>query len=139
MMFHPYAPWFGWYGPPMQYESFYPRSIKHEPDAFDRSACPRKDRFYPKSWLNAAKTHEQPNRTFQFGNLEVLVFPARVGHTGLKKVCHAKQKANANEDLNLNTQDEKSMFANDKKQQQSTDINSDARTGGHELEKELSP
>jgi hypothetical protein len=41
--------------------------------------------------------------------------------------------------LNLNTQDEKPMFANDKKQQQSADINSGARTGGHELEKELSP
>jgi hypothetical protein len=26
MMFHPYAPWFGWYAPPMQYEPFYPRS-----------------------------------------------------------------------------------------------------------------
>jgi hypothetical protein len=50
-----------------------------------------------------------------------------------------KQKANSNKGLNLNTQDEKSMFANDKKQQQSADINSGARTGKHELEKELSP
>jgi hypothetical protein len=30
MMFHPYAPWFGWHAPPMQYEAFYPRSVKHE-------------------------------------------------------------------------------------------------------------
>jgi hypothetical protein len=29
MMFHPYAPWFGWYAPPMQYESFYSRSGEH--------------------------------------------------------------------------------------------------------------
>jgi hypothetical protein len=48
-MFYPYAPWFSWYAPSMQYESFYPRSTKHEPNAFDSSAHPKKDRFYPKS------------------------------------------------------------------------------------------
>jgi hypothetical protein len=31
------------------------------------------------------------------------------------------------------------MFANEKKRHQSADINSGARTGGHELEKELPP
>jgi hypothetical protein len=31
----------------MHYESFYPRSVKHEPNAFDSSAHPRKVRFYP--------------------------------------------------------------------------------------------
>jgi hypothetical protein len=81
MMFYPYAPWFGWYPPSMQYESFYPRSAKHEPNAFDRSASPRKDHLYPKSQLNTAKTQEQPNRIFRFENLEVPVFSARVGHT----------------------------------------------------------
>jgi hypothetical protein len=52
-----------------------------------------------------------------------------------------KHKANSNESLNLNTQDEKLIFANNKKQQQSTNSNSGARTGGggHELEKGLSP
>jgi hypothetical protein len=40
-----------------------------------------------------------------------------------------KQKVNSNEVLNLNTPDEKLMFANDKKQQQSADINSCAWTG----------
>jgi hypothetical protein len=50
-----------------------------------------------------------------------------------------KQKANSNEGLNLNTQYEKMIFANDKKQQTSVDSNSVARTEGHELEKELSP
>jgi hypothetical protein len=74
MMFHHYAPWFGWCAPPMQYESFYPRLAKHEPNAFDRSAHPRKDRFYLKSQLNAGKTQEQPNRTFRFRNPEVPVF-----------------------------------------------------------------
>jgi hypothetical protein len=74
MMFRPYAPWFDWYAPPMQYESFYPRSTKHEPNLFDSPAHPRKDRFYPKSRLNAAKTKEQPNRTVRFGNSEVSVF-----------------------------------------------------------------
>jgi hypothetical protein len=49
MMFHPYALWFGWYAPSMQYESFYPRSAKHESNAFDNSVRPGKDRFYPKS------------------------------------------------------------------------------------------
>jgi hypothetical protein len=39
----------------------------------------------------------------------------------------------------MNTHDEKSMFANDKKQQQLTIINSGARTEGHELGKELPP
>jgi hypothetical protein len=58
MIFHPYAPCFCWYAPPMQYESFYPRSAKHEPNVFDRSTHPRDDRFYPKIWLNAAKTQE---------------------------------------------------------------------------------
>jgi hypothetical protein len=55
MMFHPYAPWFDWYDLLMLYESFYPRSAKHQPNEFDSSALPRKDRFYQKSWLNAAK------------------------------------------------------------------------------------
>jgi hypothetical protein len=114
----------------MQYESFYLRSAKHEPNTFDRSARLRKDHFYLNSRLNTTKIQEQPNRTFQFGNPEVLIFPARVGHIGLKKVYRAKQKANSNEDLNLNTQDEKPIFTNDKKQQQSSDINSGARTGG---------
>jgi hypothetical protein len=41
--------------------------------------------------------------------------------------------------LNLDAHDEKPIFANDKKQQQSVDISSGARTGGHELEKELCP
>jgi hypothetical protein len=81
MMFHHYAPWFGWYAPPVQYKLFYPRSAKHEPNAFHRSAHSRKDRFYPKSRLNAAKTQEQPNRTFWFGNMEVPVFLAQVGYT----------------------------------------------------------
>jgi hypothetical protein len=89
--------------------------------------------------LNAAKTQEQPNRTFRFGNSEVPVFLAHVGHTGLKKVYRVKQKVNSNESLNLNTQGENLIFANDKKQQQSTDSNSGARTGGHKLEKGLSP
>jgi hypothetical protein len=66
MMFHHYAPWFGWYALPMQYESFYPRSTKYEPNAFDSSAHPRKGCFYQKSWLNVANTEEQPNWTFQF-------------------------------------------------------------------------
>jgi phage repressor protein C with HTH and peptisase S24 domain len=34
-----------------------------------------------------------------------------------KKVYRVKQKANSNESLNLNTQDEKPIFADDKKQQ----------------------
>jgi hypothetical protein len=130
MMFHPYAPRFGWYDPSMQYESFYPRSAKHEPNAFDTSARPRKDRFYPKSRLNVAKTQEQLNRTVQFGNPELSIFPARVSHKGLKKVYRVKHKANSNESLNLNTQDEKLIFANNKKQQQSANSNSGARTGG---------
>jgi hypothetical protein len=130
MMFYPYAPWFGWYALPMQYESFYPRSAKHEPNAFDNSAHPRKDRFYPKSQLNAGKTQEQTIRTFWFGNLEVPVFPARDGHIGLKKVYHVKQKANSNEGFNLDAQDEKAKFANDKKQQKLDDSNSGARIGG---------
>jgi hypothetical protein len=50
-----------------------------------------------------------------------------------------KHKANSNESLNLNTQDEKPLFANNEKQQQLTNSNSSARTGGHELEKGLSP
>jgi hypothetical protein len=45
-------------------------------------------------------------------------------------IYRVKQKANLNEGLNLNTHNEKSMFANDKSQQQSTDINLGARTGG---------
>jgi hypothetical protein len=139
MMFHPYDAWFSWYASPMQYESFYPRSTKHEPNAFDRSVHPRKDRFYPKSRLNATKIQEQPNQTFQFGNPEVSVFPARVGHIGLKKAYHVKQKPNSNESLNLNTQGEKSIFANEKKQQQLADSNSCARTREHELEKGLFP
>jgi hypothetical protein len=76
MMFHPYALWFGWYASLMHYESFYPRSAKHEPNAFDSSVHPRKDRFYPKSQLNMAKTQEQTNQTVRFGNLDVPVFPA---------------------------------------------------------------
>jgi hypothetical protein len=74
----------------MQYESFYPRSAKHEPNAFDSSACPRKDFFCPKSRLNAMKTQEKPNQTFRFENPEVPVFPTRVGHTRLKKVYCVK-------------------------------------------------
>jgi hypothetical protein len=101
----------------MQYESFYLRSIKHEPSAFDSLACPKKDRFHPKSRLNTAKTQEQPNRSFQFGNPEVLVFLARFGHTGLEKVYCVKQMANSNEDLNLDAHVEKLIFANVKKQQ----------------------
>jgi hypothetical protein len=58
MMFHHYAPWFDWYALLMQYESFYPRSVKHEPNAFDRSARLRKDRFSIKSRLNVPKTQE---------------------------------------------------------------------------------
>jgi hypothetical protein len=51
-----------------------------------------------------------------------------------------KQKANSNEGLNLDEQDENPIFANDKKQQQSANSNSSARIGGgHELEKGLSP
>jgi hypothetical protein len=41
-----------------------------------------------------------------------------------------KQKANSNEGLNLDAQDKKSIFANDKKQQQSADSNLGARNGG---------
>jgi hypothetical protein len=130
MMFHPYAPWFGWYAPPMQYESFYPRSVKHEPNAFDSLACPRKDRFNPKSRSSTAKTQEQPNRTVRFENPEVPIFLARVGQKGLKRVYRVKQKVNSNESLNLNTHDGKLIFANDKKQQQSANSNSGARTGG---------
>jgi hypothetical protein len=89
--------------------------------------------------MNAAKTQEQPNRTVRFGNTEVLVFPARVGHTGLKKAYRPKQKANLNEGSNLDKHNEKPTFSNDKKQQQSTDGNSGGRTGGHELGKELPP
>jgi hypothetical protein len=129
MMFHHYAPWFGWYASSVQYESFYPRSVKQQPNAFDRSARPRKDRFYPKSRLNSAKTQGQPNRTLQFGNPEVPIFPARVSHTGVKKVYHAKQKVNSNEGSNLDARNEKPIFANEKKQQKSVDSNSDARTG----------
>jgi hypothetical protein len=58
MMFHPYSPWFGWYAPPMQYESFYPRSVMHKSNTFNSLAHSKKDRFYPKSRLNAAKTQE---------------------------------------------------------------------------------
>jgi hypothetical protein len=50
-----------------------------------------------------------------------------------------KQKVNLNESLNLNTQDKKLIFANDKKQQQSANSNSGGRTGGQELEKGLPP
>jgi hypothetical protein len=71
--------------------------------------------------------------------LDSLVLPTQVGHIGLKKVYLVKQKTNSNEGLNLNTQDEKPIFANDKKQQQSADSNLGARTGGHELEKGLFP
>jgi hypothetical protein len=103
---------------------------KHEPNAFYSSARPRKDHFYPKSRLNAAKTQEQPNQTVRFGNSEVPVFLARVGYTGLKNVYCVKQKANSNEGLNLDAHDEKPIFANDKKQQQLADSNSGARAGG---------
>jgi hypothetical protein len=54
-------------------------------------------------------------------------------------VYHVKHKANSTKSLNLNTQDEKPIFANNKKQQQLADSNSSARTRGHELEKGLSP
>jgi hypothetical protein len=49
-----------------------------------------------------------------------------------------KQKANSNESLNLNTHDEKPIFVNDKKQQQSANSNSSGRIRGNELEKGLS-
>jgi hypothetical protein len=39
-------------------------------------------------------------------------------------------EANSNEGSNLDAHDEKSMFANDKKQQESADGNPGARTGG---------
>jgi hypothetical protein len=57
----------------------------------------------------------------------------------LKKVYHVKKKANSNEGLNMNAHDEKPIFANDKRQRQSADSNSGARTMGHELEKGLPP
>jgi hypothetical protein len=88
--------------------------------------------------LNVVKTQEQLNRTVQFENPKVLVFPARVGHKRLKKVYRVKQKTNSNESLNLNTHDEKPIFVNDKKQQQSANSNSGGRIRGHELEKGLS-
>jgi hypothetical protein len=74
-----------------------------------------------------------------FGNPEVPVFPARVGHTSLKKAYRPKQKANSNEGSNLDAQNEKLIFVNDKKQQQWADGNLGAGTRGHELGKELSP
>jgi hypothetical protein len=114
----------------MQYELFYPRLAEHEPNAFYRPAHPRKDLSYPKNQLSAVKTEEQPNRKFQFWDMEVLFSPAQVGHTGLTKVYLVKQKANSNGGLNLNTHDENPMCVNDKKKQQSTDINSGAWTGG---------
>jgi hypothetical protein len=58
IIFHPYGPWFRWYAPPMQYESFYLGSAEQETNAFDRLVRPRKDSFYPKSGLNVAKTKE---------------------------------------------------------------------------------
>jgi hypothetical protein len=70
-----------WYASLMQYESFYPKLTEHEPNIFDSSARPRKNRFYPKNQLSAAKTKEQPNQKFGFGNSEVPIFPARVHHT----------------------------------------------------------
>jgi hypothetical protein len=76
---------------------------------------------------------------FQFRKSDVPIFLARVGHTKLKRVYRVRQKVNSNEGFNLNTPDEKLMCANDKEQQQSAGINSGAKTGGHELEKELSP
>jgi hypothetical protein len=81
----------------------------------------------------------KPRNGLRFGNPEILVFPARVGHKGLKNVYRVKQKANLNESLNLNTQDKKPIFSNDKKQQQSANSNSGGRTEGHELEKDYSP
>jgi hypothetical protein len=68
--------------------------------------------------------------SIQFGNPEVSIFPARVGHTCLKKAYRSEKKANANEGSNLDAQNEKLIFENDKKQQQSADDNSGARTGG---------
>jgi hypothetical protein len=73
MVFHPYAPWFDWYVPPMQYESFYSRSAKYEPNAFDNLTHPKKDRLYPKSRLNVAKTQEQPNQRLRFFQLELTI------------------------------------------------------------------
>jgi hypothetical protein len=49
---------------------------------------------------------------------------------GPKKDYHSKQKVNSNEGSNLDAQNEKLMFANDKKKQQLPDGNSGARTGG---------
>jgi hypothetical protein len=54
MMFQPYSPWFHWYAPLMQDESFYPRSAKNEPNGFDSLAGPRKDHFYQKTPLKLA-------------------------------------------------------------------------------------
>jgi hypothetical protein len=75
----------------MQYESFYPRLVEPELNAFDRSVHPRKDCFYPKNWLSAAKTQEQPNRTFWFENPKVPVFPARVGCMRLNIIVRRKR------------------------------------------------
>jgi hypothetical protein len=103
---------------------------KYETNAFDSLACLIKDCFYPKSWLNAVKTQKLPNWAVQFGKPEVPIFLARVSHTGLKKVYCVKQKANSNEGSNMDTQDEKLMFTNDKKQQKSVNGNLGARTRG---------
>jgi hypothetical protein len=45
-------------------------------------------------------------------------------------IYRVKQKVNSNESLNLNTHDEKLMFANNKKRHQLVDSNSGARTEG---------
>jgi hypothetical protein len=63
------------------------------------------------------KTQEQPNWMVRFGNPEVSVFLARVGHTSLKKAYCPKKKTNSNEGSNLDAQHEKLIFANNKKQQ----------------------
>jgi hypothetical protein len=78
MIFHPYAPWFGWNTPPMQYELFYLRLTQHKPNALDSSTRPRKDRFYPKNQLNVMKSRNSQIgqsgleiRRFRFSHLEL--------------------------------------------------------------------
>jgi hypothetical protein len=129
MMFHPYAPWLDWYAPPMQYESFYPRSAEHELNAFDRSAHPRKRSLLSKESVKCSKNSGTAKSNVSIWESGSSSFPSSSWSHKTEKCYHAKQKANSNEGLNLNTQDEKSIFSNDKKQQQSANINSSARTG----------
>jgi hypothetical protein len=114
MMFHPYAPWFGWYAPPMQYESFYPRSVKHEPNAFDSSSHLRKDCFYLKS-VECSENQGTTKLDTPVLKSRGSIFPSSSWPHRTKKVYRAKQNANSNDGSNLDAQDEKPMFANDKK------------------------